>query len=693
LGAVVIGSLPPRLLESMALGVPSRGMARVATLENLIAPARLITGRIPCQRGQLAALLAWGRKPSARRAERLAVRRGLPLWRCEDGFLRSIGHGPNSPPLSLVVDDLGIYYDATAPSRLEQWIMEPLSDVERDRAVGLRQLWCQERVSKYNGSPESPAPSCPFVLVVDQTAGDLSIQHGQADSGSFQRMLAAARREFPNTKLVLKLHPEVVAGRKRGHFRLDHLRDINVEVCGDGGHPTALLEQAQAVFVVSSQLGFEALLWGKSVHCFGMPFYAGWGFTHDALPSPRRRAGQPACLGQLVHACLVRYQRSIDPHDHRSCAPEALIAAIGFQRRQRQRWPVRIEAFGFKPWKQPILRRFLSGSTLHFRRRNRDATRWADAVAIWGRDPGRGLARQRQAQSALTPLLRIEDGFLRSVGLGANLIEPVSWVVDQSGIYYDSTSSCDLETYLSTHAFSADELTRAADLRRQLVAACLTKYNLPAPAWKRPCGAGRVVLVPGQVEGDASIRFGAPGIRTNRSLLQAVRAREPDAWIVYKPHPDVVAGLRSTNAADGDLHRWCDEVLTHGDMDAIYSQVDALHVLTSLSGFEALLRCVEVHTWGLPFYAGWGLTQDCLRCERRGRNLSLDALVHATLIAYPTYVSRHSGLFISPEKAIEDLSDWRREPQRPMGWRRGIFRHWGRLSEWFAVNRRVIAGD
>jgi capsular polysaccharide export protein len=117
-------------------------------------------------------------------------------------------------------------------------------------------------------------------------------------------------------------------------------------------------------------------------------------------------------------------------------------------------------------------------------------------------------------------------------------------------------------------------------------------------------------------------------------------------------------------------------VVIDAAIDQLYDAVDAIHVLTSLAGFEALLREREVHTWGLPFYAGWGLSHDRVSCDRRGRKLELDELVHASLIAYPRYVSRHSGLFIEPEEAIEELCRWRKEPRNQLAWWQRIFRHW-----------------
>jgi capsular polysaccharide export protein len=681
-------ALIARPSSAEVLGIPSGALARIATLGPLLAPASLVVGSKACRRAPLTALLAWGRKPSGRRAEMIAQGRALPIWRVEDGFLRSLGLGPDGPPWSLVIDDLGIYYDAHGPSRLEALISRSLSPAESQRAVALQALWQAERVSKYNGARETLPLSDPFVLVVDQTMGDLSIGFGMADGASFQRMLQAALDNHPHCRVLLKIHPDVAAGRKRGYLAMAALTHPRLRICSDGGHPTSLLERAEAVYVVTSQLGFEALLWGRPVHCFGMPFYAGWGLTHDVLPPPPRRQPHRPRLDQLVHAALVDYPRYIDPHRCQPCGPETLIRAIGLQRRRQRQLPAAVEAFGFKPWKQPILRRFLRGSELRFRRRHAPSVGAAPALAIWGRDPGRGLAR-RLLQQPEAALLRIEDGFLRSVGLGANLIAPISWVVDRSGIYYDASAPSDLESLLRTHRFDDAERRRGAALRQQLVAAALTKYNLQAPPWRRPSGARRVVLVPGQVESDASILYGAPELHTNLALLQAVRAAEPEAWIVYKPHPDVVAGLRGEGSPQADLQRWCDALLTEGCMDQLLKEVDAVHVLTSLAGFEALLRGVEVHTWGLPFFAGWGLSHDRLTCPRRGRQLQLDELVYAALVAYPRYVSRCSGLFIEPEQAVEELLVWSKEPPQMPNWWRGIFRHWGRWRERIASHRSL----
>jgi capsular polysaccharide export protein len=322
-------------------------------------------------------------------------------------------------------------------------------------------------------------------------------------------------------------------------------------------------------------------------------------------------------------------------------------------------------AWGFSFRKRALVRRFIGTEKVRFIR-NGNQVEPGSALLLWGSTP---------LPTGLAPdviILRLEDGFLRSVGLGADLTQPLSWVIDRRGMYYDATQPSDLEHLLQTAEFSPELLERAERLRTSIVESGLTKYNVGQVGWKRPVHAGqRVILVPGQVETDASIRFGAPGIGTNRDLLQAVRDANRDAYVVYKPHPDVVAGLRARGRGEAEVRRWCDEVVTDVSMREMLSAVDEVHVLTSLAGFEALLRGRGVTCYGQPFYAGWGLTNDIVPVDRRSRLLSLSMLVAGALILYPTYVSRATGRFITPEEAVDELVAWRESGVADLSsWRR-----------------------
>ena len=157
-------------------------------------------------------------------------------------------------------------------------------------------------------------------------------------------------------------------------------------------------------------------------------------------------------------------------------------------------------------------------------------------------------------------------------------------------------------------------------------------------------------------------------------LLQAVRQAHPSAYIIYKPHPDVLAGLRMKGEGEGGAMRWCDEVVTDAAMGKLLSAVDEVHVLTSLAGFEALLRGKKVTCYGQPFYAGWGLTDDRLPLARRTRCLTLDELAAGALILYPTYVSRITGKFTTAERALDELLDWRQQQKNGSPLRRKFMR-------------------
>ncbi len=595
-------------------------------------------------------IIAWGRKPKAHYARRISERLGMPLYTIEDGFIRSIEK--SDPPLSLVVDDLGIYFDAGHPSRLETLVAQELAPSEMSRALTIFDLWRTSRISKYNGASdlEGRLPG-PYVLVCDQTFGDASISHGGANAQSFDGMLQAALAEYAEHRIVLKTHPDVVTNGKKGHFDLVALaKNDRIRIISDPVHPSKLIEHADAVYTVTSQMGFEALLWGKRVRCFGMPFYAGWGLTEDELPAPDRR--KPVSLEQLVHAALVKYPRYIDPVTMQRCEPEVTFKHVGLQRRKRQEFPEEITAVRFSRWKRPFIEAFLQGSEVTFVK-TLDSKRPKSApstVAVWG------SAELPQVFETST-VLRIEDGFLRSSGLGADLVRPLSLVIDDVGIYYDATRPSRLEHILETQAFDTHATERARALRERLIQLDLTKYNLGKQSWSRPKTNQTVLLVVGQVETDASIRLGSPDVKSNLELLRRVRQEYPSAYIVYKPHPDVVAGLRNKGQGEDECLSIANEVLTQPvALSSLVSQVDEVHTMTSLLGCEALIRGAKVVCHGLPFYAGWGLTEDRLSCARRTRRLTVDQLVHGALIDYPRYYNFERQCFVEPEQAIDQLA-------------------------------------
>jgi capsular polysaccharide export protein len=278
-----------------------------------------------------------------------------------------------------------------------------------------------------------------------------------------------------------------------------------------------------------------------------------------------------------------------------------------------------------------------------------------------------------QGHAKARQILRVEDGFLRSAGLGAALARPLSWVFDDLGLHIDPSRPSRLEKILDCIALTQDECDSARQLIDAIIEAGVSKYNLLSPAQAaRVFSKGRpVVLVPGQVEDDASIHWGAPDVKTNLGLLEAVRAARPDAHLIYKPHPDVVAGLRRKGLHEGRAARIADQVITYGDTVALLPSVDEVHVMTSLAGFEALLRGRPVTCWGQPFYAGWGLTEDMLPIQRRMRRLTIEELAVGTLIHYPRYLHPNGGAATALE-VVALFSRWRDQGRQNGAGRLGL---------------------
>lgn len=615
-------------------------------------------------------LLVWGRKKSARKSELIAFRLNFRVLRLEDGFLRSFGTGKSVPALALVLDEKGIYYDSTSTSALEV-LLASTNDVLAGQEHLLNQALqaLQEKgLSKYNHAANfdlrllhlaHTADRCSRseglvqrILVVDQTIGDLSVSLGGASAQTFADMLSAAKAENPGAIVFVKSHPEVTSGRKGGY--LMHVQpNQRTVMLRDAINPMSLLPYMDKVYVVTSTMGFEALIAGKQVVCFGVPWYAGWGVTDDRCKDSvawTRRTRKRA-IDELFAAAYIHYTRYLDPVTHKRGSIMDVIHWLARQKDMATQMHGadrrnRVIGVGFRSWKAANLKPMLGlhSELVQFlpsmNKLPKLALKPRETLVIWGADSPVDMTAY--AQDEELKLFHLEDGFIRSVGLGSDLIRPQSLVLDERGMYFDATHPSDLEFMLSTRDFKIDDLQKAQQVRIFIVKYGITKYNIEPRQNVTWLTKGRlVVLVPGQVEDDASIRLGCTSVCTNLELLKAVRAARPDAFIVYKPHPDVLSLNRKGRVALDASKKYADHIEAGVSVVSCIDACDEVHTMTSLTGFDALLRGKKVVTYGQPFYAGWGLTEDralnATAFERRQRRLTLDELVAGALLHYPIY--------------------------------------------------------
>lgn len=616
----------------------------------------------------LKAIAGIGYKRSSAPARELCARWRIPYIALEDGFLRSSSLGvEGDTPMSMVVDPVGIHYLAERPSLLENMLQQPelLTEAELATAGELIALMRSSGIGKYNNSPDlDPADPLgrerPLVLVVDQTAGDFSIPGGGLCEADFVRMLDCALAENPDAEVRVRIHPDCMAGHKPSCL-LEAARQRGVLLEDRSLSWASLARRARRVYVGTSQAGLEALIQGVPVTCFGLPFYAGWGLTDDRMPIPRRRA-RPS-LEQLVAAAYLRYCRYVDPLTGELTDALTVARQLARQKAQDSEFAGAITVIGVKRHKRHNIRRFFSSrwGSLTFAV---DRPGLLDEVAandgkllVWAAREPAGLAARAAARGI--PLWRVEDGFLRSRGLGVDNAPALSLVMDRSGFHFNAQAPSDLEQLLQHGDFDSATLAEAARLREQIVRSGASKYNLKgAGALRIGSRPGqRRILVAGQVEDDASRACDDAVALGNLALLRRVRADAPDAWILYKPHPDVEAGKRSGAIHQGRLEGLADQVLREVDIASLYPQVDELHTFSSNSGFEALLRGLRVVTYGTPFYAGWGLTFDYQRFPRRTRRLSLDQLVAGALLRYARYADGLHDLPCDAWHALRCLSE------------------------------------
>jgi capsular polysaccharide export protein len=370
-------------------------------------------------------------------------------------------------------------------------------------------------------------------------------------------------------------------------------------------------------------------------------------------------AALEAALLPLVDRLLINEASYADPFDGKPIEPVALIEILGGWRTLIDANRPIAAAFGFAHWKRDTVDPLLwGGAPVPFRpARSTELAHLPShaAVAIWkARVPAAFLA---EVEAGPWRILEVEDGFIRSAGLGADCVPPLSIVVDDLGVHYDQSRPNRLEEMLAADDLAEADLLRASKLREWIVRSGISKYGVAdGIVLEREGGNRPHLLVVGQVEDDRSVRFGSPDVQSNLELLRRVRALNPDAWIIYRPHPDVEAGHRRGAIPQSEALSLADSIEPAQPISALIALVDEVHVMTSLAGFEALMHGKAVTVHGMPFFGGWGLTNDLVSVPpRRGRQLALDHLVATVLLRYPRYLDPVTNLPCTAEILVSRL--------------------------------------
>ncbi len=422
------------------------------------------------------------------------------------------------------------------------------------------------------------------------------------------------------------------------------------ESLGDGGgvpmidgpaDPWHLADKASLVWAgADHELALVAALDRRPMRIFGVGQFA------------RCSDGEEGLIDSIQQVGSLTYR---SPFSEERISPLEAVELLGSWRRLVDGNRTVGTVFGVAGWKRPTVDPLLwdgKSGPRHARILPARREEMSSAIVWKSRTPAAALGQLERSNLALA---EIEDGMIRGPGLGANCVPPLSVVVDFSGIYFDPSQTSDLEQILILADMEPELVDRAARLREAIVAAGISKYGSGAES-KRKSVTKRQILVVGQVEDDRSILSGGAG-QTNLELLERTRSLEPDAWLIYRPHPDVDAGHRQGHVADEIALRHADEIDRGSSIGSLIETVDEVHCITSLAGFEALMRGKPVTTHGVPFYSGWGLTNDLGAVPgRRTRHRTLDELIAGALILYPRYIDPVTRLPCSPEVLVKRMA-------------------------------------
>ncbi|QNF27220.1 capsular polysaccharide biosynthesis protein [Metabacillus elymi] len=591
---------------------------------------------------KLTGITAYGNETYIQQGKKLARKKNLPYYTIENGLSSQLIDDKQlfEFDYSLLIDNNGSIKNSEDTTQLEQL----LNSVDIDANLLKKAKEVFDYITK------APLTSENIVLV------DERLERNNKKEDTFKEMLERAKNTYATNNIkVLSTFDE------EGYLK-KLCQNENVEIISSVDKANQLIHTAKKVFVIESITGFMALLQNREVHCFGLPFYSGLGLTTDEIKNSRRT--KQRTILELFTIFFYFYEKQINPLTGMPTNLNEIIKIIEDKKdSQLESKEKKIYCFGIQPWKRGFVRPFVKNpyNTIYFPKTVQEVQNKFDTqseLLVWGHKEPADV--RELAEKWNKPVMRIEDGFIRSVGLGTNVTLPWSLALDHKGIYYNPQQVSELEHILTHQLFTENMLEDAMNIRKKIVENQLTKYNSePIESLNLPSEGKKVILVPGQVEDDASIRYGCKDIKTNTELLNSVREKNQDAYIIYKPHPDIVSRNRQGEVTSDFITDACDHIEIEASIISCINYADEVHTMTSLTGFDALLRDKTVYTYGSPFYSGWGLTHDRHSIDRRKRTLTLDELIAGALLVYPRYFDWENGIRVSCDTVIDKLIEKR----------------------------------
>lgn len=305
--------------------------------------------------------------------------------------------------------------------------------------------------------------------------------------------------------------------------------------------------------------------------------------------------------------------------------------------------------YGFNDWKLGFVTRYLEDFRVIFCDRKISSVRLAiniflfpqsiEKIIVWGITDTvmlRWIARLSKKE-----INRMEDGLIRSVELGSDHATPLSLIIDKKGIYYKTDKPSELNDLLASaeNYLKPDILKEANYVINAIRFSGITKYNRFTATGKANPSYKERILVLGQVENDAALKFGNINKISQLQLVEIAVSENPNSHVVYRPHPQVYEEFSRNKNKMKKFQKLCEISDPNGSLSDDLSISDKVYTINSGSGLEAIIHGKETHLFGWAFYAGYGLSKDRYsKALKRLKPLNLLDFVAVVYIIYPQYL-------------------------------------------------------
>lgn len=588
-------------------------------------------------------VLGWGYQEETEDLFKLSKKNNLNFHRLEDGFIKSYISGEeDSLSHSIVMDKKGMYYNTSSENDFKELCLKvPFKKKSEEEVSEIINRIIVNSVSKYNKEKNKSSLEVKGknVLLISQVKGDSSLKFGKVEDISTEDILKDIKeREGTNTNIYVKIHPGSLLEGKESSIDLDKCKEAGCLFIEGEYDNFNLLKKFDAIYTKTSQLGFESLLLGKPTYVYGIPYYSQYGLTNDL--NKEAKLIKNLTKEELFYFAYIEYSFYYSHLDKRTTDIDKSLDSIIFYKNHLNKIDKDLILLDFKDKDKSFIR----GLTQSYRALKRAFIKSKDFL---GTSTDLLVSYENKTNLSRNSIT-VSKGVLEDIEVSKEEKENYSMIFDELGIYYDPEKKSGFEKILlNKKGLSSYEDKRIINLVEKIKENQISiksklkasKLALKKQAYKK------YILIPGQIEEDISIKAGGLGMNMSK-LIENVRSKNIDSFIIYKPHEDVLSGKEKGISEHSD----CDYIAYTESIESLMDIADEVHVLTSIVGFDALLNGKATYVYGHPFYCGWGLTKDLSNAPMRRTAKTLNELAYSFYIDYATYY--YNGSYRTPEYVL-----------------------------------------